>query len=321
MCSSDLHVGKDGKPPNHTKAQCYHYKKWKDGQPLNGNNNNQNNEGGNHGGGHHNAAPNPQPDRPQFPKQLGQYHAIVVNTSRREQKLRRRNQAINAVVPTVPQWQKWSEQPIVWSREDHPGEINEGGKLALVVAPQVAGYKLSKILMDGGSSINILYYETFKRMNLQEKQLHPSRTTFHGVVPGVSAQPLGRINLEVAFGTQSNFRSEYVWFEVVDLQSPYHALFGREAFAKFMARPCYVYLKLKMPGPKGVITIDGNKEIAQECEEGDRAMAKDACVAENAPAPEPQQKFDDIVEAKRHLPDLRLQITAARRARAAGHRQ
>ena len=159
-------------------------------------------------------------------------------------------------------------------------------------------------------------------MNLQEKQLHPSRTTFHGVVPGISAQPLGRVNLEVAFGTQSNFRSEYIWFEVVDFQSPYHALFGREAFAKFMVRPCYVYLKLKIPGPRGVITINDDKRIAQECEEGDKAMARAACIAEGVSVPEPQQSFDDIVKAKRHLPDLRLQITAnreARKAKAAGH--
>ena len=32
-----------------------------------------------------------------------------------------------------------------------------------------------------------------------------------------------------------------------------------------MARPCYVYLKLKMPGPKGVITITGNRKKAEEC--------------------------------------------------------
>jgi hypothetical protein len=316
----DIHIRRDGKPSSHSKAQCYHYKKWKDGQPLNPVNSDQNNEGGNQGGvnnNNNNVAPNPQPDQPQFPKQLGQYHTIVVNTSRREQKLRRRNQAVNAIVPAIPQWLKWSEQPVVWSREDHPGEINEEGKLALVVAPQVAGYKLSKVLMDGGSSINILYYETFKRMNLQEKQLNPSRTTFHGVVPGISAQPLGRINLEVAFGTQSNFRSEFIWFEVVDFQSPYHALFGREAFAKFMARPCYVYLKLKMPGPKGVITINGDRRIARECEEGDKAMARAACTAESTPMRESQENFDDIVEAKRHLPDLRLQITAAREARKA----
>ena len=32
-----------------------------------------------------------------------------------------------------------------------------------------------------------------------------------------------------------------------------------------MARPCYVYLKLKMPGSKGVITITGNRKKAEEC--------------------------------------------------------
>ena len=32
-----------------------------------------------------------------------------------------------------------------------------------------------------------------------------------------------------------------------------------------MARPCYVYLKLKMLGPKGVITITGNRKKAEEC--------------------------------------------------------
>ena len=32
-----------------------------------------------------------------------------------------------------------------------------------------------------------------------------------------------------------------------------------------MARSCYVYLKLKMPGPKGVISITGNHKKAEEC--------------------------------------------------------
>ena len=53
-------------------------------------------------------------------------------------------------------------------------------------------------------------------------------------------------------------------FEVVKLQSPYHALFGRLAYAKFMARPCYVYLQLKIPGPKGIITVHGDWAVAAE---------------------------------------------------------
>ena len=54
-------------------------------------------------------------------------------------------------------------------------------------------------------------------------------------------------------------------FEVVDFQSGYHAILGRPAYAHFMDRPCYVYLKLKMPGPKGVITITSNRKKAEEC--------------------------------------------------------
>ena len=72
-------------------------------------------------------------------------------------------------------------------REDHPPRVDNPGQLALVVAPQVGGYKFTKVLMDGGSSINILYYETFCRMGLTYKNLKPSNTVFHGVVLGKSA--------------------------------------------------------------------------------------------------------------------------------------
>ena len=96
--------------------------------------------------------------------------------------------------------------------------------------------------MDGGSSINILYYDTFRRMGLTDKSLKPSNTVFHGVVPSKLAYPVGKIDLEVAFGDEHDSRAERLTFEVVKIKSEYHALFGRPAYAKFMARPCYVYL-------------------------------------------------------------------------------
>ena len=94
--------------------------------------------------------------------------------------------------------------------------------------------------MDGGSSINILYYDTFHRMGLTDKSLKLSNTVFHGVVPGKSVYPVCKIDLEVAFGDEHDSRAERLTFEVVKIRSPYHALFGRPAYAKFMARPCYV---------------------------------------------------------------------------------
>ena len=78
----------------------------------------------------------------------------------------------------------------MWSREDHPPPVDNPGHLALAVAPQVGGYKFTKVLMDGGSSINILYYDTFRHMGLTDKDRKPSNTVFHGVVPGKSAYPI-----------------------------------------------------------------------------------------------------------------------------------
>ena len=64
------------------------------------------------------------------------------------------------------------------------------------------------------------------------------------------------------------------------IKSPYHALFGRPAYAKFMARPCYIYLQLKMPGHKGTITVHGSRKVALECEEGDAAYVEAVCATE-----------------------------------------
>ena len=82
-----------------------------------------------------------------------------------------------------------------------------------------------------------------EKLNIKPKQLMPSRTVFHGIVPGLSCSPIGKIKMDVLFGDKDHFRREAIWFEVVDLESPYHALLGRPALAKFMVVPHYAYLK------------------------------------------------------------------------------
>src|SRR3954465_11821298 len=89
--------------------------------------------------------------------------------------------------------------------------------------------------------------------------------SFPGVIPVKKAESLGQISLDVVLDDSKNYRKEKLTFEVVDFQSAYHAILGGPAYACFMARPCYVYLKLKMPGPRGMITITGNQKKAEEC--------------------------------------------------------
>jgi hypothetical protein len=54
---------------------------------------------------------------------------------------------------------------------------------------------------------------------------------FYGAVPGKAAYPIGCVCLQVTFGTKENFRTEYLTFEVADIRSSYHAIFGRPMLA------------------------------------------------------------------------------------------
>ena len=78
---------------------------------------------------------------------------------------------------------------------------------------------------------------------------------------------MGSLVLEVAYGSPDNFRSEELIFDIAPFRSGYHALLGRTAFARFNVVPQYAYLKLKMPGPRGIITVSGNIEHSLRVEE------------------------------------------------------
>ena len=133
--------------------------------------------------------------------------------------------------------------------------------------------------MDGGSSINIMYYDTFQRQQLPDSRLEKKSVTFHGIVPGRKACPIGKLTLPVTFGTPMNYRTKRISFKVVNFRSPYHYVLSRQTFAKFMAALNYAYNMMKMPGPRGVITICGNPEMALECEDNGAKIA-DAFIAD-----------------------------------------
>ena len=130
----------------------------------------------------------------------------------------------------------------------------------MVLDPIIDGYHLTRVLMDGGSSLNLIYQDTVRKMGIDPSRISQSNTTFNRVKPGVEAHCWGSLVLEVTFGSPDNFRSEELLFDIAPFSSGYHALLGRMAFACFNAIPNYACLKLKMPGPRGVITVSGNTE-------------------------------------------------------------
>ena len=83
---------------------------------------------------------------------------------------------------------------------------------------------------------------------------------------------MGSLVLEVVFGSPDNFRSKELTFDIAPFRSGHHALLGRTAFARFNAVPHYAYLKLKMPGPHGIIIVSRNTERFLRVEEDVAAL-------------------------------------------------
>jgi hypothetical protein len=136
------------------------------------------------------------------------YGGQVANASARHRKQERREDC--SVKVAAPVYLDWPDKPITFDRGDHPDSVPSPGKYPLVVDPIIGNVRLTKVLMDGGSSLNIIYAET-----LDLSTIRADAAPFHGIIPGKRVQPLGQLDLPVYFGTPSNFRKETLTFEVV----------------------------------------------------------------------------------------------------------
>ena len=127
--------------------------------------------------------------------------------------------------------------------------------------------------MDGDISLNLIYQDTIRKMGIPPTKICCSNTTFRGITPGPGARCTGSLLLQVIFSSPDNFRREHLTFHIAPFQSGYQALLGREAFARFNAIPHYASLTLKMPSPRGIITVHGNIKRSLRAEESEAALA------------------------------------------------
>jgi hypothetical protein len=192
------------------------------------------------------------------------YGGQVAKASARHHKQERWE--VCSVKVVAPVYLDWPDKPITFDQGDHPDCVPSPGKYPLVVDPVIDNTRLTKVLMDGGSSLNIIYAETLGLLGIDLSTIWAGAAPFHGIIPGKRVLPLGQLDLPVCFGTPSNFRKETLRFEVVGFWGTYHAVLGRPCYAKFMAVPNYTYLKLKMSGPNGVITVRSTYRHAYECD-------------------------------------------------------
>ena len=97
---------------------------------------------------------------------------------------------------------------------------------------------------------------------------------------GKRIEALGKIELNVTFGEGAGQRTEAITFDVVDINYPYNAIFGRNTLVKFAAVIHQSYLCMKLPTAGGIITVFGNQEEARRCEDNASTSDKNVHVIE-----------------------------------------
>jgi hypothetical protein len=131
------------------------------------------------------------------------YGGKVTNASARHCKQERRE--VCSVKVAAPVYLDWSDKSITFDRGDHPDFVPSPGRYPLVIDPIIGNIRLSKVLMDGSSSLNIIYAETLELLEVDQSEVWAGVAPFHGIAPRKRILPLGQIDLPVCFGTPSNF--------------------------------------------------------------------------------------------------------------------
>jgi hypothetical protein len=161
---------------------------------------------------------------------------------------------------------RWSDVGILFRPEDHPDTELFDRNLPFMVKIPIGRHKVSKTLIDNGASLNLMMRKTFIEMGLNLAELNPMHDTFHGIIPGQSSTPSGRIDLEVSCGSGENKRREMLTFEVASFDIGYNCILEKPFLLKFMAVIYTAYATIKMHEPKGIITLKFDQRGTLACE-------------------------------------------------------
>ncbi|GAV74661.1 hypothetical protein CFOL_v3_18141, partial [Cephalotus follicularis] len=148
---------------------------------------------------------------------------------RRREEAPRQPEEQEAQQPRVPHSKRLrtggDEEVITFSEEDYEG-VRLPHDDPEVVTLLVELFTMKRILLDSGSSADILYKHAFDQLRIPADQLKPVKTPLVGFT-GEMIHPLGSINMSVVAGTAPCQTQVEMTFLVVDTPSPYNAIVGR----------------------------------------------------------------------------------------------
>ena len=137
----------------------------------------------------------------------------------------------------------------------------------VVISVVTAGRKVHRVLVDQGSSADVMFWSTFKKLQLSPDLLTP----YTGCLYGFADNPVevrGYLELRMAFTDGAASRTEGIRYLVVNANSAYNILLRRPALNRLRAVSSTRHMKMKLLDLSGkVIVIESDQEEARKCYE------------------------------------------------------
>jgi len=146
--------------------------------------------------------------------------------------------------------------PITFSDSDFQGtDPNQDDPMVITI--EVENFAVKKVLVDQGSSVDILYWKTFNKLQIPLVDLTPHNEPIYGF-SGERVPTKGYIDLHTTFGEGRQTKTIPIRYLVVEAHTSYNILLGRPSINALGAIVSTPHLAMKFPSSQGdIITVHG----------------------------------------------------------------
>ena len=156
------------------------------------------------------------------------------------------------------------DEPAISFTDEEAERIHHPYDDAIVITLLITDYTTRRVLVDNGSSADILYYPAFQQMRLGRDLLRPACSPLIGF-EGMKVYLVGIVTLPVVVGSYPRQITKSVNFLVVDCSSSYNAIIGKPTLNSWKAVTSTYHLSVKFPMEYWIGQAQGDQLVAREC--------------------------------------------------------
>jgi len=155
----------------------------------------------------------------------------------------------------------WESDPVFTKADLRDVVLHDNDPVVISVV--IAGRRVHRVLVDQGSSADVMFWSTFNKLQLSPDLLMPYTGCLYGFA-GDQVEVRGYLELRTTFTDGMASRTESIRYLVVTANSAYNILLGRPALNRLRAVASTRHMKMKLPDlSSGVIVIKSDQEEAR----------------------------------------------------------